>query len=355
MGFYRQFDNFDPLTEQPPEHPFSVLPSIVERARALLAGRSREQIVYAATTADWLINEQIDRTQAEIVRLVIEDSGWELTYLPEDERNEEGVRRLLEDWPVEADDPAPYYPTSDNISEIDTLKVCISDYSLTDDPDFPNGRDSEFFAVLALWKIADTIKWLLWNRAQAIENSATLLATPFEIPPIGLIYEGQDKEKVRATLTNALSHIDTQSLGLTDDNIRYSIAGESALEAMDAVCYAEHLKAIEELQHDRDDLQMQLFIQADPAHQMENVERLAEEMARQKISIANSKAAIKRHAENHAMKQQVFDWCTSHLSEYPSMDAAAEAIAGNLVPVKFRTARSWISDYRKREQSARRL
>ena len=42
----------------------------------------------------------------------------------------------------------------------------------------------------------------------------------------------------------------------------------------------------------------------------------------------------------------MFAWCETHLHEYPSMDAAAEAVAGKLVPVAFRTARSWIGEYR---------
>lgn len=64
------------------------------------------------------------------------------------------------------------------------------------------------------------------------------------------------------------------------------------------------------------------------------------------------KAAQARHRENHAMRAEVWRWCESHLANYKSMDAAAEAIAGELVPVTFRTARKWIGEWR-RQQSAR--
>ncbi len=357
MGFFRQFDDFEPLTGQPPGHPFSLLPSIAARARTLLTGRTRDQIISAAHTADWLIDEFIESTQSDIVRRVIERGSWELGYLPEDERNEAGVRRLLENWPSEADDPSPHYPTSDNTSEIDALKECIGSYALDDDTDFPNGRESEYFAVLALWKVADAIKWLQWDRVRVIEESATLLATPIESKLLGMVYAGQDKEEVRAGLTSAMSLLDTPGLGHTDDKFRYSSAGESALEAMDAVCYAEHLKATEELRRERDQFAEQLRKQADPAHQMQIAERFADEIFRKRISIANSNAAIKGHAENRAMKAEVFEWCALHLREFSSMDAAAEAITGarKLVPIKFRTARAWIGEYQKREQSARRL
>lgn len=71
---------------------------------------------------------------------------------------------------------------------------------------------------------------------------------------------------------------------------------------------------------------------------------------------ANALAAAKaRHREHHAMKVQVFQWCAEHLGSYPSMDAAAEAVTGTkkLVPIAFRTARAWIGDFRKQQQSAR--
>src|SRR5258708_38136378 len=91
-------------------------------------------------------------------------------------------------------------------------------------------------------------------------------------------------------------------------------------------------------------------------HQLvQGTEKLAEEKATQKISVVAKKAAIKRHAEHYEMKEQVFAWCAVHLQEHPSMDAAAEAIAGNPFPIAFRTARSWIGEYRKRVPPARKL
>ena len=48
MGFFGQFDKFDPLTGCPPDHPFSSLPTIASRARVLLNGRTRDQIISAA-------------------------------------------------------------------------------------------------------------------------------------------------------------------------------------------------------------------------------------------------------------------------------------------------------------------
>lgn len=336
MSFYRQFDEFDPLVGQPPEYPFQLLPSIAARARSLLTGWTRDQVISAANIADWMIEQSFKDMQSTIIRGIIERGSWELGYLQENDRNEAGVRRILEDWPSDADDSPPHFPTPENTSEVDVLRDCIGGYTFEDDSDFPNGQEWEYFAVLSLWKIADAIEWLKWDRNRVIEDAVTVLTELYKFPSTGLVVEGHgDKEAVRAELTKAMSVLDTPRLGHTDDGFRISAAGNSALEAMDAVTYAEHLKAAWEMQRDRD--------------------QFTEKKVQERVSIAASRAAIKRHAENRAMKQQVFEWCASHLHEYPSMDSAAEAVAGILVPVKFRTARTWIGEYRKREPSARRL
>ncbi|MBS0427145.1 MAG: hypothetical protein JSR41_07640 [Proteobacteria bacterium] len=53
------------------------------------------------------------------------------------------------------------------------------------------------------------------------------------------------------------------------------------------------------------------------------------------------------HAENRAMKALVIQWCDDNMAAFRSMDAAAQAIAGTLVPVTFRTARDWIGAWKK--------
>ena len=49
-----------------------------------------------------------------------------------------------------------------------------------------------------------------------------------------------------------------------------------------------------------------------------------------------------RHRENRDMKAQVLEWYRANAGSIGSKDAAAEAIAGKLVPVKFRTVRDWL-------------
>lgn len=64
-------------------------------------------------------------------------------------------------------------------------------------------------------------------------------------------------------------------------------------------------------------------------------------------------AALARHRENHAMKAEVWRWYEQNHDKFKSMDAAAAAVAGKIVPVAFRTARGWIGECAKRLRSAR--
>lgn len=49
-----------------------------------------------------------------------------------------------------------------------------------------------------------------------------------------------------------------------------------------------------------------------------------------------------RHKENRDMKTQALEWYAANKDKVGSKDSAAEAIAGKVVPVKFRTARDWL-------------
>lgn len=54
-----------------------------------------------------------------------------------------------------------------------------------------------------------------------------------------------------------------------------------------------------------------------------------------------------RHRENRSLKSDVFRWLDAHFSECSSMDSAAEKIAGAVVPMKFRTVRAWVTEWKK--------
>jgi hypothetical protein len=71
-----------------------------------------------------------------------------------------------------------------------------------------------------------------------------------------------------------------------------------------------------------------------------------------KASINARNAALKRHEENHSLKNDLLNWYTQNNEAYKSMDAMAQD-AIKQVPVAFRTARSWIAQFKKNIPSAR--
>ena len=82
MFFFQQFDKFNPVSGYVPEHPFTYLPEIAYRARALLRNLTAEQIEAAAKR----ISEEVDRyfhdlKEVEISRLQSEFEGGDETLV----------------------------------------------------------------------------------------------------------------------------------------------------------------------------------------------------------------------------------------------------------------------------------
>lgn len=70
------------------------------------------------------------------------------------------------------------------------------------------------------------------------------------------------------------------------------------------------------------------------------------ELGKQQLSLAK-KGAKARHKENHQTKNFVFTWLDKHMVEYKSMDDAARYISEKVVPMKFRTVRQWLTEWKK--------
>lgn len=65
-------------------------------------------------------------------------------------------------------------------------------------------------------------------------------------------------------------------------------------------------------------------------------------VAKEGKSLMASRASKHRHAEHYAMKKDVLKYYQQHAGEWRSINKAAEAIAGNIVPVAVTTVRDWI-------------
>lgn len=227
MGFFRRFEVFDPKDGDVPSYPFNHLASIALRARRLLSYRSREQIITAANNIDWII---VDYFSKDIT-----------------------------------------LPDTEITSEVTALKEAISSYALDDDTDIPNAKEREYFAVLALWRIEDSLEWIELKHQHSL-----------------------------------------------------SLAGDAALDAMDAVCYAEYLEIV--------DLISSHFQSSTSRFEEElrlSVDKEVEEKTKQKISLNSKKNAIKRHADSTELKRIAVDLFLA--KTWPSTRQAAKKIYPQLV------------------------
>ena len=304
MGFFYDNDEFYLLTESTPSYPFTKLPVLVSRAKQLLKNRTRKEIISAANTVEWLIEEYFSRCKDELIQNILTERGslnnWVLGYLPYEYRNESGICDLLDAWPSERGNPCPYFSSQDNTSELTALKECIGGYSLDDDADFPKGSEFEYFAALAWWLVGECLIALPLKRTNDFSTLSIAQQTRIEF------------KEVNDKFCESVS-----------PGILIARAGEKALEAMDAICYAEHLHAIEEQTEELAKLRIDL-------HQAsKNSDTIAEEKSKKKISLAASKAAIKRHEKSAELKNIAI---TLYLTKpWPSVRQASKNIYPKLV------------------------
>lgn len=293
MGSVGTFEQFDPLTGHVPSEPFPALPGIARRARWILRNRTKEQVISGTVLVGYVIAAYFEREKEQFISDLLEKPHWVWGMLPNSQRHETSLRDLLESWPSDSDDGYPdSFQHPRNTLEVDALREGIDAFFIDDDESFPAATKSEYFALFALENLAYALEWL----------------------------RGKD----------------------------HKWATNLALEAMDAVCFAEELAARETLTAQIDELKNQLAGKGD-------LESAVDEMARARATANAQKAALARHRENHAMKDDVWRWYEAHGHEYTSLDKAAEAVAGSVVPITFRTARRWISDFRRSGPPARRL
>jgi hypothetical protein len=69
-------------------------------------------------------------------------------------------------------------------------------------------------------------------------------------------------------------------------------------------------------------------------------------------SAGAKRRASKAHVENRAMKAKAFEWCDRNLASFKSLDAAAAEISKTQMPITFRTARSWVGDWKKLQSAS---
>jgi len=290
MLYYNQFESFNPMLEDVLCPPFSYLPKIAWRARSLLNNRSIEQITSMAKR----ISEEIRRYYSDEKSNAI----WDLeSKFRNGELSNEEFERFF-DWDggsihngrwifKDGMEDELDIPTENDDSEVDALKAIIetrdSNFFTTkniiepEPNEYPEGKDYEMFAVMALWFIADAIK--------SINHGGK---------------HGQ------------------------------SIAGDYLIESMDAVSYAEHLREKEWLIFYSKKVGEKALIEVLQKQKEELGEwkKQNKEQLTKKLSEQGKKGADKKHERTNKAKQELIGiWATGR---YKSRDECAEQECSHL-------------------------
>lgn len=304
MFFFQQFEKFNPVSGYVPEHPFSYLPEIAYRARALLRGRTVEQIDETAKRVSREIDGYfLDLKDSEVCRLQSEFEGGDKSLVEFFEWD--GGTRANGRWffKEEMADELEIL-TAKNTSEVDALKTIIENRDscfflpeCAPEPEreeWPEGSRHELFAVLSLWLLADAMERM-------------------------------------------------------DDKSKYglSIAGEFAIKAMDAVCYAEHLREAEWIES-----YIKKMANAELTEALTKQKSEWQEIVLKEKSEKSKKLNQIRHEKNYAAKNMVIDEWKKEPSAFPSAEKAGLHFADWLetkgIKYEPRTVTTWIRDYAKK-------
>lgn len=316
MGFWRQFDEFDPIDGTLPRRPFPELAGIASRARWLLRGRTRDQITRLASDADFSIEQYFEMARDdEIARLEREGDTHFCDVVGCDEDAKYVFDRdKLDELEI---------PTPDDTSEIEALKESIGGWVDLSKDEVPDAKEHEYFAAMALWFIAESIQRLEYR------------------------YDLNTHKFVKR---------ENQRL----EEFDFSRIGEYVVKAMEAVCHGEHLRDLERV-NDRFEerigrLQAALESQQGKTEKTEQAIRdevsakLQEEEIRRKSEHAKKLSRL-RHRERDEARQAVLAEWEKNPAAFPSAEKAGNYYADWLQSqgktFEPRTVTGWIRSHAK--------
>lgn len=309
MGYYKQFNFFDPLKGVFHNWAFPHGSSVIYRARSILSGRTAEQIRDIANDADSIISAFFDHEKESTITLIKADGRYDLlegdedrvTGLKSDSADEYGLR------------------TSDNTSDLDALQEAMGSFFDPTVLDIQNLQECEYFATLALWLIGDCVEEM---------------ETQFDLH--------QMKRVKRATRN--LDSIDTARLA------------QHLIEAMEAVCYAEKLREVDRVEAKYETMIQKIQSGSEVKITHSDLDKIREEMRRQIQEEARQERREKlvanneiRHQENREMKQLVLEQFAINPRQFDSAEKAADHFVDILEqrkkPRSHRTVADWIREY----------
>ena len=311
MGFYKQFEYFDPLKGNLTDWRFPQASSVIYRARSILRNRSGVDISNIAEDADQIISTYFDQEKESVLEAIKADGRYDL--LEGDEDRVTGFK----------DEAADHYDVrnSDNTSDLDALQEAMGSYFDPTVLEIDNLKEYEYFAVLALWLIGDFV--------QDYEHKYDF---------------GQHKYVPRER--NSLDAYDTAK------------AAKHLIDAMESVCYAEKLRDIERLelkfQEKIEKIQSGKAVKINKA----DLDGIKEEL-RQQIQAESKERkreqSIKSNDARHKSNREIKKWVQEQFAQDPNRFMSAEKAARHFVDVlasqgtvrEQRTVATWIREYAK--------
>ena len=308
MGFYKQFEYFDPQKGSLTDWRFPQASSVIYRARSILRDRSREEIFSIAEDADQIISAYFDQEKESVIDAIKADGRYDL--LEGDEDRVTGFK----------DEAAEHYDVrnSDNTSDLDALQEAIGSLFDPTVVVIEGLKEYEYFAVLALWLIGDFV--------QDYEHKYDFAQHKY-IP----------RER------NSLDSYDTAK------------AAKHLIDAMEAVCYAEKLRDIERLelkyQEKIEKIQAGKAVKIDK----KDLEGIKEELRKQIQTESlerRREQSIKNNDIRHQSNRQIKKLVQDQFAQDPRRFNSAEKAARHFVDVlenqgvirEQRTVATWIRE-----------
>ena len=279
MGYYGKFDYFDPLNGKVFYWTFPQGSSVVYRARSILHGQTRQQIEIIAEDASRIISAYFDSEKDYVIQQIQRDGRDELL------EGEEGCITGFKDEASEHYDVR----NSDNTSDMEALQEGMGQFFDPSDIDeIPDLHEYEYFAVVALWHVADFIE---------------RMETDFDF---------QQMKRVKRA---------GKKLDATDT----AYAARCLIDAMEAVSHADHLREIERIQK-RYEQQIQKIQSSHKLITTEDQARIRAE-ARQEFEAEAKARRVAQAKENGKL---------AHRESYEAKDLVLEMWEKN--PTQFRSA-----------------
>lgn len=317
MNFQSEyFKIFNPLTCYIPQslsQPFRNLDSILGRAKFLLKGRSLDEIMDAAINMDWVIHENFRIIKEDEISRILykydKDSDEFTNFFRWDGGSREnGMFQFIDSKEDELD-----IETSENTSVTDSLNMCFPLWDDLGGEEFINGKKYEYFAILAMWQLVEAMIWL----GVDFERNLSKLTT-----------NHSDNVEYRETIIGLIKHFKGRK------NIEF--AAQYAMDATEAICYAEQLFEIQKIQLGLD-LKLEIELEK------KDIKRK---------SIVSEKLNIARHQKrNEALELVTNEWAKNP-SQFNSAEKAGNYFSDWLKPQDIsyepRTVTGWLRSYAKK-------